>query len=138
VTKLLMSWDPQIIRSWVCSSSWKWFLFWGPWGCLVCSKPRYTSTDQKESELLVRQGSRVFAPAFTGPSRLVWNRCVLLTSDPKILGVLELLCVESPRGTVGLSAEFMPKVVMSWCRPEGTEPLVRQVSCVPAAGTGLS
>jgi hypothetical protein len=35
------------------------------WGCLVCSKPRYTSTNQKEPELLVRQGSCVLAPAVT-------------------------------------------------------------------------
>lgn len=86
VTKLLLSWDPGILRAWVCYSTWKWCLFWGMWGCLVCSKPRCTSTDQKEPKLLVWQGSRVLTPAVTGLSQLVWNRCcVPLTCDPKIV-----------------------------------------------------
>ena len=42
--------------------------------------------------------------------------CVLLTSDPKILGMLEHLGVETPLGTMGLSVEFAPKV--DWHRPE--------------------
>jgi hypothetical protein len=36
--------------------------------------------------------------------------CVLLTSDPLILGTLEHLGVELPLGVVGLAAEFAPKV----------------------------
>jgi hypothetical protein len=41
----------------------------------------------------------------------VGNRCcVLLTSDPLILGMLELLGVELPLGVVWLAAEFVPKV----------------------------
>ena len=41
----------------------------------------------------------------------VWNRCcVLLTPDPKILGVLEHLGVEPPLGDVRLAAEFVLKV----------------------------
>jgi hypothetical protein len=63
----------------------------------VCSKLRYTNTDQEEPELLVRQGSCVLSPAVTGLSQLIWNRCcVPLTSDPKILGMLvHLRCGES-------------------------------------------
>jgi hypothetical protein len=51
-----------------------------------------------------------------GPSRLVWNRCVSLTSDPKILGLQH----EEFSGDVGLFAEFPPKVAWSWRQPEGT------------------
>lgn len=43
-----------------------------------------------------------------------WKRCVLLTPDPKIQGMLEHLGGESPLGAVGLAAEFVPKV--NWCR----------------------
>jgi hypothetical protein len=89
VTKFLVSWDPGILRCWACYSAWKWCLLWGQCRCLLCLKPRYTSTNQKEPELLVRQGSCVLASAGTGFSGLLWNRCcVPLTSDPKILGVL--------------------------------------------------
>jgi hypothetical protein len=48
-----------------------------------------------------------------GPSyfQWFWNRCcVLLTPDPKILGVLEHLGVEPPLGDVRLAAEFVLKV----------------------------
>ena len=47
-----------------------------------------------------------------GPSySQCWDRCcVLLTSDPMILGVLELLGVALPLGVVGLAMEFVPKV----------------------------
>jgi hypothetical protein len=89
VTKLLLSWDPGIQRSWACFSAWKWCFLWGPCGCLVCLKPKCTSTGQKEPELLVRQVSHVLAPAVTSPTWLVWNRCcVPLTSDSKIMRVL--------------------------------------------------
>jgi hypothetical protein len=82
VTKLLLSWDPRILRSWACYSAWRWYLLWEPWSCLVCWKP---STDHKEPKPLVRQGSRVLAPAVTCLSQLVWNRCfVPLTSAPNI------------------------------------------------------
>ena len=58
----------------------------------------YTSTDHKEPEQQVRH-SCVLALTVTGPSPLVWNKCcILLTSDPKILGMLEhLLSGESFR-----------------------------------------
>ena len=36
--------------------------------------------------------------------------CVLLTSDPLILGMLEHLGMELPLADVGLAAEFVPKV----------------------------
>ena len=54
-------------------------------------------TDQKEPKLLVRQGSCVRVPAGPRHSWWCWNRCcVLLTSDPKILGMLgHLGCGES-------------------------------------------
>ena len=48
---------------------------------------------------------------------------LLGSQDPVILGVLEHLGVEPPLGTVGLAAEFVPKV--SQCRPEGTRPTGR-------------
>jgi hypothetical protein len=41
----------------------------------------------------------------------LYNQSVLITSDPKILGRLEHLGSESPLGTLGLSTEFVPKVV---------------------------
>jgi hypothetical protein len=53
-----------------------------------------------------------------GPSysRWCWNRCcMLLTPDPKILGVLERLGVRSPLGAVGLDVEIAPNV--NWHRP---------------------
>ena len=46
--------------------------------------------------------------------------CVLLTSDPMILGVLKRLGVELPLGVVGLAVEFVPKVCSGhWPRQEG-------------------
>ena len=97
MTKLLGFWNPGILRSCASHSAWNWCLLWGSWGCPLYSKLRYTSTDQKEPEPLVRQGSYVLASAGTGLSWLVWNRCcVPLTSDPKILGLLGCLqCGES-------------------------------------------
>jgi hypothetical protein len=94
VTKLLVSWNPKVLG---VLHVWKWCLLWGPWGCLLCFKPRYTSTDQKEPKLLVSQASCVLAPVVTGLSRLVRNRCcVLLTSYPKFLDMLgHLRCGES-------------------------------------------
>jgi hypothetical protein len=50
--------------------------------------------------------------------------CVLLTSDPLILGVLEHLGVELPLGVVGLAAEFVPKVCSGRLpRQTGREPV---------------
>ena len=119
--KLLISWDPEILRSWVCYSSWKWCVFWGLWGCLVCSKPRYTSTNQKEPKLLIRQGSCSFAPAVTGLSRLFWDRCCIpLTSDPKILGMLGCLGNGESFGTLGIFAKLESKVALHWLRLEGS------------------
>jgi hypothetical protein len=44
-------------------------------------------------------------PAGPNYSRWCWNRCcVILTSDPLILGVLERLGLELPLGVVGLAA----------------------------------
>lgn len=56
-----------------------------------------------------------------GHSHYLWycNRCcALLTCDPKILGMLEHLGMETPLVAMGLSAESVPKV--DWCRAEGT------------------
>jgi hypothetical protein len=36
--------------------------------------------------------------------------CVLLTTDPKIMGILEVLGVEPPLEAVRLATEFIPKV----------------------------
>jgi hypothetical protein len=60
----------------------------------------------------------------TGPSNSgCWNRCcVLLTSNPVILGVLESPRVELPLGVVGMAAEFVPKVC------SGHQP--RQTGCL--------
>jgi hypothetical protein len=49
----------------------------------------------------------------TGPSYSwwCWDRfCVLLTSDPMMLGLLECLGVELPLDVVELAAEIRPKV----------------------------
>ena len=51
--------------------------------------------------------------------------------DPKILGMLEHLGVESLLWAVRLALEFVPKVV--WCRLEEPEPLVGWGSCVPGS-----
>ena len=64
---------------------------------------------QTRSNLCHWSGS---VPAFldpTGPSySQCWDSyCVLLTSDPMILGVLELLGVELPLGVVGLAKLFI-------------------------------
>ena len=88
------SWDPGIVRSWVCQSAWKWYLFWGQWGWPQCvqNQGRPVQTRRNLSCLLVRQGSCVPAPAGPRHSQLCWNRCcVPLTSGPKILGMLGFL-----------------------------------------------
>ena len=57
-------------------------------------------------------------PTYPSYTQWCWNRCcVLLTPNPKILGVLEHLGVELLLGSVGLASEFEPKV--NRCRPEG-------------------
>ena len=74
------------------------------------------SSDRKKILPLHRRGDP------TGPSySWCWGRCcVLLTSDPMIIRVLEHLGVELPLGVVGLDAEFEPKVCSGhWPRPEG-------------------
>ena len=109
MTKLLLSFYPVILRSWACYSSWKWYLLWGPWGCLVLLKPRYTSTDKKEPEPLVRQGTCVPAPAVTGPSQLVWNRCcVPLTSDPKFVWRVLWRSWDCPSSSCPCDLELVP------------------------------
>jgi hypothetical protein len=48
---------------------------------------------------------------FTGFSYFwCWGRCVFLTSDPIIPGVLEYLGMNLPLGVVGLTVELAPKV----------------------------
>ena len=42
--------------------------------------------------------------------QVFWQMCVLLTSDPVILGVLECLGVDLSQGVVELAVEFAPKV----------------------------
>jgi hypothetical protein len=132
VTKLLLSWDPRILRSWAYYRAWKSCLFWGPWGCLECLKPRYTSTDQKVPKLLVRQCSWVLVLAVTGPLRLVWNRyCVPLTIDPKIKWRVLWGPLDHP-----------PSLCLRWHGTEADrkvlEPLVRRVFYFLAADTGMS
>lgn len=71
--------------------------------------------DWKEPKPLVGRLPESLYPAGPSYSRWSWNRCcVLFTSDPKILAVLDHLGVEPPLWTVGLSAEFMPKVAWRW------------------------
>ena len=59
----------------------------------------------------------------SGPRYSCWGCdrcCVLLTSDPMILGVLECLGLEFPLGVVGLGSEFGSKVCSGlWPRLEG-------------------
>jgi hypothetical protein len=59
-------------------------------------------------------------PAFLGPAgpsfSWCWDRCcVLLTSDPTILRMLEPLGVEIPLGVVGLTMEFVSKFCPHEC-----------------------
>jgi hypothetical protein len=132
VNRSLESWRPGILRLWACYSAWKWCLLWGLWGSLVCLKPKYTSTDQKEPESLLRQGFLVLAPTVTGPSQLFWNRCcVPLTSDPTI----SWRALWGPWGNPVSSCPRWPGSDADWKR---LEPLIRGVSCIPAAVTGLS
>jgi hypothetical protein len=53
-------------------------------------------------------------PGGVGTDILLSRTGVLLTSDTKILGVLERLGVEPPLCAVGLAEEFAPKV--NWCK----------------------
>jgi hypothetical protein len=112
VTKLLFFWNSGILKFWACYSTCCSCFLWRLCGCLVCSKPRYTSTDQKEHELLARQGYLIYIFAVRDQSKLVWNRCcVPLHSD---------LCVESPLENVGPSSEFLSNVSCSCCCLEGS------------------
>ena len=98
MTKLLGSW-----------------IFWVLWDWLQSSCPRSaqdTGLDQKD---LCHWSGRVpqcLGPA--GPSyfQCCGRCCILLTSDPMILGVLDHLRVELPLGVVGLTAEFVSKVCL--------------------------
>jgi hypothetical protein len=84
-----------------------------------------SSADWKEPELLVRLSSCVCAPADLRHHWLCWNRCcVPLISDPKILGMLGCFAVESPLETIGLPAEFGPKVAWPWHQMEGKAKLL--------------
>ena len=66
-------------------------------------------TDWKEPVPLVRLNSWVHGSCWSQLLRVL-GCCVLLTSDPMILGVLECLEVDLPLGVVGLVVEFSPKV----------------------------
>ena len=83
----------------------------------VCAQGKPVQTRRSPSHWL--GGVPVsLGPAGSSYSRWCCNRYfVLLVPDPKILGVLELLGLESALGAVGLTAEFAPKV--NWHRPEG-------------------
>jgi hypothetical protein len=83
----------------------------------VCAQGKPVQTRRSPSHWL--GGVPVsLGPAGSSYSRWCCNRYfVLLVPDPKILGVLELLGLESALGAVGLTAEFAPKV--NWCRQEG-------------------
>ena len=87
----------------------------------MSSKQRYTSIDQKEPEPLIGQSSCFFAPPVPGTAGSV--RTDFVFHIPLILRswVCKGACrVESPLETVGLPAEFAPKVAQCWCQPEGT------------------
>jgi hypothetical protein len=67
----------------------------------TCRNPRHWSRGVLAS----------LAPAGPSYSQWCWNRCyVLLTPDPKILGMLEHLGVELPLGAVGLAAKVCAQV----------------------------
>ena len=79
--KLLGSWDPMIMG-----------MLWnlevvpplGDCGAVQCVRNQGRPAP-------IRKNLSLSAPAHTGPSWLFWNRCcVRLTSDPQILGMLEL------------------------------------------------
>ena len=79
-------------------------------GCRVCAQGRLVQTGRNQSHWLVGNPTSL---SHAGPSysQWCWNRCrVLLTPDPKFLGLLGSLGVEPPLGAVGLDAEFAPKV----------------------------
>ena len=86
-------------------------------GCRVCAQGKPVETRRNPTHW----SGEVLAsldPAGPSYSWWCWNRCcVLLTPDPKILGMLEHLGVEPPLGAVGLATVLEPKV--SRCRPEG-------------------
>ena len=109
------SWDPGIVRSWVCQSAWKWYLFWGQWGWPQCvqNQGRPVQTRRNLSCLLVRQGSCVPAPAGPRHSQLCWDRCCIpVTSEPKILGVLGHLGCGESSGHCGLVRQVHTKVYL--------------------------
>ena len=60
--------------------------------CWVCAQVVGAGTYRKDPQPLVWQVFCVPVPAWPSPFGLFWNRCcILLTSDPKILGVLRRL-----------------------------------------------
>jgi hypothetical protein len=75
---ILGSWKPGILKSWDCYLTCKWCLLWGPWGCLVCSKPKYTNTNQKEPSLPAVQAGLPFS----------WSCC----HSPIIIELEPMLC----------------------------------------------
>ena len=78
---------------------------------MVCSEHLLSAAAQTGKNLCHWLGG---FPASLGPAGSSWDRCcVLLTSDPKILGILEHLGVELPLGVERLAAEFMPIVSLT-------------------------
>jgi hypothetical protein len=93
------------------------------WDWLQIPHPRSaqgTSLDRKEPHATGR-AEFLGAQALLVPVTPVFGAdvCVLLNSDPIILGVLELLGVDLTLGVVGLAVEFAPKVCSGhWLRLE--------------------
>ena len=84
VSVILWFWDPVILRSWVCQSSWETSCLW-------------------DLEILVW-------PSTWGPGILgSWNPGILESWNPVDLGVLEYLGVELPLSVVGQVKEFRPR-----------------------------
>jgi hypothetical protein len=115
---ILGFWDPGILKSWVCQSSWESSCLWDPeilvcpssWdpgcvrtpgsgassgccrtGCRVSTQGLLRSPAQTRRNLCHWLGRVPVCLCPTSPSySQCWGRCyVLLTSDPMILGVLE-------------------------------------------------
>ena len=94
---------------------------WGWLRSLCPTSAQGTNPDLKEPATLVSQSSLVQGSIGYSFS-WCWGRCcVLLASDPVILGVLEQLRGDLPVGVVGLATEFESQIYSGHHRrPEGT------------------